>query len=251
MNKVETIKYVHLQNEVDTGIKLIKKGLAELQQISGSNDFYYAPIIFISNGFEKLMKCIICYYEKEKNGRFPNSRYIQDVGSAKNQNKGRGHNLFELLQEIIVISKKMYYGQSEATKKDLNFLLSDTQLHKIINILSDFAQGGRYYNLDKVTDGNSKFDDPEDKWMYLETEIATYEGILEDMVKNSKKNDEYYKIINLSLIVCLEKFARALSRLFTLSELGQEAKGCTGFVSNFLFMMDKDLGKKAYPLIIS
>ena len=56
INKNEKVKFVRLQNEVDTAIKLIKKGLAELQNIGSSNDFYYPPIIFISNGFEKFLQ---------------------------------------------------------------------------------------------------------------------------------------------------------------------------------------------------
>jgi len=59
-----------------------------------------------------------------------------------------------------------------ATRDDMDFLINNTRLHKIIKILSDFAQGGRYYDLNIVTNGHSGFDEPKDKWEELETEIC-------------------------------------------------------------------------------
>lgn len=246
MTNSETIKYVRLINEVDSSIRFIKKGLGELQQISGANDFYYPPIMLISSGFEKLMKCILCYYIKETKSRFPDNKYLLNFSSAKNDKKGKGHNLWAQLENIISICKEMNYGKSVATKNDIDFLISDDYLHKIIRILSDFAQGGRYYNLDIVTEGNSRFIDPSDNWAELEMNVIKEYDELEILMKDLTKIDELYKEINKHLIICLEKFVRALSRLFTLAELGNEAKKCTGIISDFLFLEDSELGTIKY-----
>ena len=56
----KTLKKISLINEVETAINLLKKGMAELQQISGANDFYHTPILLLSSGFERLIKCLIC-----------------------------------------------------------------------------------------------------------------------------------------------------------------------------------------------
>lgn len=67
----DVIQNIRLLDEVDISARLIKKGFSELQQINGGNDFYHPPILLISSNFERLMKCIICYWELKTNGNYP------------------------------------------------------------------------------------------------------------------------------------------------------------------------------------
>ncbi len=55
-----TQKKSSLLKEVETSIKLLNKGMGDLQKISVSNDFYHAPILLLSSGFERLIKCLLC-----------------------------------------------------------------------------------------------------------------------------------------------------------------------------------------------
>ena len=240
------VREVCLSNEVDTSIRLIKKGLGEIQRIDGGNDFYYPPIILLANGFEKLMKCILCYYIRERDGRYPNRRELMDLGTADEDRYYRGHNLGTLLQHTIDACRNMNYGQSVATRQDIEFLTGDDHLRRIIEVLSNFAQGGRYYNLNIVTSSNSRFESPEDIWQELETEIVMHDDDLREMMEDPTRTDEMYEGLNHQLIVLLERFSRALSRLFTLAELGVEAERCMGYVGDFLFLGNDQLGTRIY-----
>lgn len=231
------IQNISLAKEVYNSTMLIKKGFAELQQISGSNDFYHPPILLISSGFERLMKCIICFRHLKVDGEYPPMKVLRDAG----------HSLDVLLQKIIEICNEFgSYDDRPATREDLDFIKNNTRLHSIIEILSGFAQGGRYYNLDIVTAGESRFEEPKDKWEELETEIVQEDPELEELMKDPKKSDEMYQRINAILMLYLERFARALSRIFTLGELHPDAGKCYSYIDDFLNIIDGDLGTKKY-----
>lgn len=235
------IQNIRLLDEVDISTRLIKKGFSGIQQISGGNDFHHPPILLISSGFERFMKCIICYWELKVNGDYP-SRNILRRKSGRN-----GHDLNILLQNIIDICNQFEsYEDRPATRDDLDFLINNARIHRIIEILSDFAQGGRYYNLDVVTENASRFEEPKDKWGELETEIVTEYPELLKLMKDPRKSDEMYKRISTILMTYLERFTRALSRIFTLGELHEDAARCHAYISDFLNIMDDKLGENKY-----
>jgi len=60
------------------------------------------------------------------------------------------------------------------------------------------------------------------------------------------KSDEMYEKINHLLIIYLERFARALSRIFTLGELHEKAQTNYAYISDFLNIMNDQLGKSVY-----
>jgi hypothetical protein len=227
------IQNICLAKEVYNSTMLIKKGFAELQQINGSNDFYHPPILLISSGFERLMKCIICYWHLKINKKYPSYHILIKAGGNK------GHDINVLLQNIIDICTQFKsFGEHKATKDDLDFLINDKRLHRIVGILSDFAQGGRYYYLDIVSSGSSGFNDPESKWGELETEVVMNNSHLKKIMMDFSRSDEFFDGINTILITYLERFARALSRIFTLGELHPDAQKCYAYISDFLGVMD-------------
>ena len=232
-----TLQNIRLLDEVYTSTMLIKKGFAELQRISGSNDFYHLSILLISSGFERLMKCIISYWYLKKYDYYPPIDVF----------KKTGHDLDVLLEKIVQICSQFgSYQSREATRRDMDFLINDARLHRIIEILSDFSQGGRYYNLDVVSTGTSKFNAPKDKWEELETELVHEDQHLSELMKDPLKLDEMYQRINMILMKYLERFARALSRIFTLGDIHEEAKKSYSYISDFLNIRDDELGTKKY-----
>jgi len=46
----ETYRNISLVNEVGNSIKFIKRGLGEVQKITGANDFYHPALQFLSSG---------------------------------------------------------------------------------------------------------------------------------------------------------------------------------------------------------
>ncbi len=234
----KNLKKISLNSEVETAINLLKKGMAELQQISGKNDFYHTPILLLSIGFERLIKCLICLSLMDDNGE------LSDIPFEKSSRKG--HDLIYLLDKLLSIcAKKDYASKFTAAKADIEFLRKDKTLREIVTILSDFGQGARYHNLDIILNGTSKYKDPKLAWDTIEMTIVQMKGRdLNELAKIS--TNEIYEEINRDIIIILEKFTRALARLFTLADFGDLAKQVSPLVHNYLFLMDKDLGTKKY-----
>jgi len=224
-----------LFDEIDTSIKLLKKGMGELQSIDGANDFYHVPILLLANGFERLLKCLLCLAKMDQNGNFAQRPF------------NRLHDLDYLLSELLAVcNEKNYSTKFPAAAVDIQFLSSNQRLREIISILSNFAQSGRYYNLDIVTTGTSSFDDPEDGWSKVELAIINERPDLKQLMDSPTDSDLLFEEINREFIVYLERFARALSRLFTLADFGSQAKRFSGLVTDFLCLPDSQLGRTRY-----
>jgi hypothetical protein len=100
--------------ELRTAIGLIKIGLRELNRIDGANDFYHVPIQLLASGFERFMKCIICFHHLETKGVFP-SRNVFPAGK-------KGHNLVWLLDIIATeCFSDSYLSNIPAARADIEF----------------------------------------------------------------------------------------------------------------------------------
>jgi len=85
----------------------------------------------------------------------------------------------------------------------------------------------------------------EQQWQQLEFDILARS---KDWQRKIKENDIDKNLheINQEIIIMIEKSVRALTRLFTIGGLGNEAKRYTGYISRFLFLRDDQLGKQTY-----
>jgi hypothetical protein len=234
--------------EVGISVKLLKKGMGDLQNIGGANDFYDAPILLLSSGYERLIKCLLCLAFMDENMNFTEKPYYP--------RSREGHDLTLLLKKLLeVCEKKDYASKFPEAKADIDLLGKDEDLRKIVSLLSSFAQGGRYYNLDIVLEGNSKYNDPTTMWQEIEGVILQKRGDLLKKLSGSEtyniRSDIYNNIrreINHELIITLEKFARALSRLFTLAGFGDFAKQVSPLVHDYLMLKPDDLGTRDYRI---
>lgn len=229
---------IALGDEVHTSIRLIQAGLGQLQRISGANDFYHLPMLTLASGFERLMKTIICLHYFRETGKFPR-RSVFPSGV-------RGHDLVWLLSKITnECFGREYIEGRKAASDDIGYLRNDAQLHELIKVLSDFGQSARYHNLNIVLDVRVTTSSPEHQWdkleglMLKEDEDWAHQWIATDL-------NELYEKIGTRLISRLERFARALCRLFTIGGLGPEAAQYTGIIAPFLFLSDDKLGTRSY-----
>jgi len=233
-------KKICVLSEIRTSIYLLKKGMGELQTISGSNDFYHLPVLLLSSGFERLIKCLLCL------------ALMDDKGALKERpfkTSGReGHDLDTLLNSLLSTCKnKNYSSKSKTAKEDIDMLVNDINLRKIITLLSEFAQGHRYYNLDVVLDNNSKSKDPSGGWVEIEKAITQHHPDISTKRQDLTIDlDGLYKDINRELIIVLEKFTRALTRLFVFADLGDFAKQASILTHEYLLLDDNELGKRDY-----
>ena len=55
--------YLYIDSEMIISAKYIEYGLKEIQNLTGFPDINHLAFYLLSNGFERLMKCIICFRE--------------------------------------------------------------------------------------------------------------------------------------------------------------------------------------------
>lgn len=237
-----TLQNILIGEELLTSVRLIKTGLREVNHLDGSSDFYHFPILILSSGIERFMKVVLCCYYLENNGEFPTKSTLLK--------KGKGHNLSWLLDQIIKNCFPIkYVGVIAAAKEDMEFLKNDSRLHKLINILSNFGIGARYYNLNVVLGCDEPGPSPEDEWNKLNMEILKDDPDWTIKIGDPSISAEIYDSINSELTINIEKLIRSLSRLFTIGKLGKFASSISPHTFDFLFLDNNQLGKTNYDKI--
>jgi len=227
-----------LINELETSIGFLKKGMAELQKLNQEDGFFEAPIILLSFGLEKFLKSliVIAYWDdKEKLKR-----------THKNWKNRHGHKLENLLKTVIeIVEENKYSFKRPVAKEDIAFITENSNLNDLIAVLSKFSQGGRYYNLDIILTGTSKFTDPRNGWEEIYNEIFSRREDLQSKLSDDLKFDFPKELIK-EIVVILERFLRAISRFFTLAEISPMAKKMSPIVYDFLMLRDSGIGKRDY-----
>lgn len=233
-----TIKNLHLNDELLTSFKLIEIGFGEFQNMDMENDFYHLPFQLLSSGFERLMKCHICFGAHEKTGKYPQFHELKKCGGCN------GHDLGELKKTILANHFKT--RGIPALKEDLCFLSDNTELDHLIYLLSEFGKFSRYHNLDVVTAHTNPSIDVMTRWKEYETEILTSDPDLLKKFEDMNFHREVINTIQRRIIVILEKFVRSISRQFTIGELGALALQNSPIYYPFIMLRDNELGTKNY-----
>lgn len=217
-----------LREEFELSCKLIRKGLGELQKIDYSNDFYFLPLLLLSQGIERFLKSYIIAYriENDEAELFP--------GALKT------HSLVELLKNI----KQNYYviGVRNVDIEDEQYF-SNAYLNQVLNILSDFGYNGKYYNINHLIDSDSV--SPISRWEKLEQALIPLTENEYLKFFDIETRNEYYKKVSDKIIVIIEKFLSILSRQHI---FGQESKVFLGATMANFAMCDGDYGKTDYTI---
>lgn len=237
MNK-QALKDIHLYDELFTALRLIEIGFGEFQNLDLANDFYHLPFQLVSSGFERLMKCHICFGYHETNHSYPNSKYLQKCGGRN------GHDLGELKNNIL----KSYFliHNVPVLKDDYDFLSNDKDLEKLVYLLSEFGKYARYYNLDVVTSAAKPSIDVKSIWEDYESSIVTSNPELLKKLENFEFRKEVLDSIQREIIIKLEQFVRAITRQFTIGKLGDKAKQFSSVFYPFIMLRDEELGSRDY-----
>jgi len=205
---VSTNKKIELCEEVNCAIYFIEFGLIALNWIKNVE---HLTILLLSNGFERLLKIILCLDYLEQNGQFPDSKSFR---------KHKNHDIEKLLKQVIDITKKWKYQEKcESTRVDMGFLENDCELKRLIKIMSDYGKGNRYYHTNILIGQKIIGSDP-----------AQLFG------SNHIGNTKF-----------LQRFARALCRMFIWGELGQIGKDLSQIVGDFLDLQDETLEQVEFP----
>lgn len=225
---------ITLQQEFDLSFKLLRRGLGELQKIDYANDFYFMPLLLLSQGIERFLKSYIIAYkiEKEEDQLF--------------EKKLKTHDLTELLKLV----KENYYhiGNREVDIQDEQYLSGSAHLERVLNILSDFGKNGRYYNINYLIDPKSI--SPILEWEKLERDLSSLTEKEWFKPKDIEELNKYYKKVTNEVVIIIEKFLSILARQHIFGNESKVFRGMT--MPNFAFfeyMYDGDYGKTDYTVI--
>ncbi|MBL4658751.1 MAG: hypothetical protein JKY19_00215 [Alcanivoracaceae bacterium] len=124
MQDIPFAKTVAIDDELRTAVRLIQIGLGELQSISLENDFYHLPHQLLSSGFERLMKCYICFGHHEEHNSFPSPGLFTN---------NLGHDLLKLKEHI---TNNYFQTLSRPALEDDLALMKDKDLNHLLGLLS-------------------------------------------------------------------------------------------------------------------
>ena len=233
-----TLQKLAIDQELLDTVRLIRSGFGQLQQLDGANDFYHMPLLTLSSGFERFLKVILCFRHLEKTGDFPRPN---EISSGR-----QGHDLALLLNKVREECFLAKYVESiPVAKADLAYLESD-ELSPFFRILGRFGQAARYHHLDVVLGREPATDSPDREWESLETAILISRPKLLKELEENPGSDRVFREIAAEVVARLERLARALARLFTIGEIGTEAKRYLSYVGGFVHLRDEELGKTEY-----
>lgn len=222
---------IRLGDELDNSIKQIIYGLKELQIALKETSYYFITFQLLASGIERLLKCSICYGKLHKQNRFP---VVEEL---------KTHKIDNLLKLFI----QDYYDSSScpAFNDDYEFLTQDSFLQELIKSLSVFGDYARYYNLNVVTGAPKKIN-IEEVWDDLQKDFIASRP---DLMKKLFDEPDYKTVeneISKYFVSCFEKLVRAITRQFTLGDMGEEPKRHLGTYVHFVTLSDDKIGATDY-----
>ncbi len=224
------IKKVRLGDELENSCKQIIAGLKELQTTVQDTDYHFIAFQLLDNGFERLLKCAICYGWLKENGSFPKTKNI------------KGHDITVLLKRFL---EKYFSQRVPALIDDYIFLSKNTDAQTIIKSLSEFGDYARYHNLNVVT-GENNITDIKEIWNKLKMDYINKNNGLYEKLFVLPDFEFVEHSVTKYLVSIIEQITRAVVRQFTLGDLGDEPKKYIGSYSHFLFLNDSDIGVTNY-----
>ena len=231
-------KDLHLYDELLTSCRLIEIGFGEFQNMDMESDFYHLPFQLLSSGFERLMKCHICFGTYEESGQYPEFNKLIKCGGTN------GHDLGELKKTILTTYFKT--NGIPALKDDFDFLQNNADLDQLIYLLSEFGKFARYHNLDIVTAKTKPSINVKSLWGEYESRMLLSDPDLMRQFENTSLHREVIDTIRRRILILLEKFVRSISRQFTIGKLGAKALQYSSVYYPFIILRDEDLGTKNY-----
>jgi hypothetical protein len=249
------IKLLHLKNLVVESKELIELGFKYLLKVNFRNkDEWAYPILllFLSRGFELLMKAMICYktYEsnhdsKDENTYFPSTTFLKE---------NIGHNLVRLKGLIIQNYKGIEKRKNKANerlikelRKDRYFLLNDKNLLSLLKLFSDYSRQGRYYELNMITESNKSVYSAKNEFDKIIFSFIQKDKALSNEWNKEKSNfieDEFIdnidnvwsKVVKENIFPTLKNYFEVLYRQLSYGLLGEKAIEVSYFLEiNFNF----------------
>lgn len=225
-----------LIEEFDVSFATIEGGLKVLQQSRFYGRDLFVFLTLLASGLERLMKIILHLHALETIG----------ASLTESQMREYGHGLCSILADVVQNCYTQNYLQRPVAQADLAFIQNDPRLTEMLSILDDFARTDRYIYMDAIANPNTLASTPQERWEKLEAETMAPGAYVKTILAGREK--EAISHANRTLIICLERFVRALTRLFVLGDLGAFAPTFAASVSDFSMLDDDELGMRDYSV---
>jgi hypothetical protein len=238
MSNMQTLiqQKIALLQEAEIALYSIETGLGHLAKNRpyAPKPYYFAWFILLSTGFERLFKILICLHEFETTGTFPTRRFLQ---------RTMRHDLLTLRDEVVRRCYVHPYLDRDFAQDDRNFLATDTLLVHILSALNDFANEDRYMFMNKISEPDLGREWPKMRWEEIER-IALSDDVFYRLLQ-----DDYQELVrqaNRLTQAHIERFTRALTRLFVFGNLGDLAQSQYALIAEFVHLEDSQLGIRVY-----
>ncbi len=226
-----------LAQEINLGLYLIEFGLFTLNRIQNVE---HLPLLLLSSGIERILKLIIIFDFFKTEGRFPEEKEYYE-------NNLKTHDLCFLLDEVLKISDQRQYCESgNEAQVDLSFLRSaqKNSLKEILRIFSEYANQGRYHNLNVLVQVSRSTEDPTQVFECYRNRLIKEISRTCDFSDCKIPEQKIFKaesIANEQITELLQKFTRALCRLMHWEMPAKLADEMILLLSDFLELKDNDL----------
>jgi hypothetical protein len=227
---------IALLQEGEIALYSIETGLGQLAKNRpyAPKPYYFGWFLLLATGFERLMKILVCLHEFETTSAFPTRRFLQ---------RTMRHDLIVLRNEIVSRCYTPTYLAQNFARDDYDYLVNNTLLLAILTALNDFANEDRYLFMDRVSDPGGSREWPKGRWEEIER-IA-----LSDTIYYRLLQEDYPALTRQATQITqahLERFTRALARLFVFGGLGEVAGSQYALIAEFMRLEDSELGHKVY-----
>jgi hypothetical protein len=225
-----------LLQEAEIALYSIETGLGQLRKNRpiAPKPYYFSWFILLSTGFERLMKVAVCLHEFEATGEFPTRKFLQSV---------MRHNLIALRNEVIRRCYTPAYRNRDFGQRDYDFITTDDVLLNILSALNDFSDKDRYMFMDRISGPGDGREWPKGRWEEIER-LALSDAVFYHLLQHD--HPELKRRANQLTQASIERFTRALSRLFVFGNLGSLATSQYALISDFVRLEDASLGSREY-----
>lgn len=233
----DQLKRLYLVQELDLSVNSVKSGLAILQRSRPYKTQHFLFLLVLSTGFERLMKVLLCLRSFNDAGQFLSEKALRKYG----------HDLMILRDDVYRDCFPEHISLPEVVEEDRDFMLNDPLLNAVLRVLSDFAVRDRYLYMNGINNPVAQGEWLDQRWEEVEAMTASKEERLR-MVTEDRLDELKNQAIG-SIMVCLERFLRALVRTTTHTGLQGKARSMGTGIWDFLTMQDEQLGQKRYEII--
>lgn len=213
-----------LAEEIRISSELISTGIKLIQEEHCYNEAIDVPLILLTNGLERLLKCIFCFYTLENTGKLPTIVTIRNDFN---------HNIAKPLEYIFNHCYSDDFTSKGTNQEDLHFFKTNPVFQGLVKVINDFALRDRYANLDLILCENlPKSRNPNDMWGE-QIELVLIQEYPEMQQLSISNNKEFRRQSSRYVAASLYRLMYSLAHLMILGEIGEYANTSAGPLKKF------------------